>query len=187
MSAGGGPATQRRDRTSLGVRSPRRPRPPRRVLRGTLILLAAVAFLALIDAAWVATTANRELRAARDHLQSGASELVDGRIEDARADFVLAGASADRAVAALDHPTGFIGSKLPAIGDDVRAVKDLAIAATLGARAGGSLVRAAHAAEWHGSRAVTLDEGGPSPPSALEAAAPDLDAAAMSLTGRRLP
>ncbi|TMM21706.1 MAG: hypothetical protein E6F95_10345, partial [Actinobacteria bacterium] len=138
-------------------------------------------FVAFLDAAWVATTATRELRSARDSLQRGASSLVEGRIDDARAAFVLANASADRAVSAMGHPTGRIGSELPVIGDDIRAVKAIGTASELGARAGSSLVRAAQAAGWHGSTAVSLGKGGPFPLTALEAAAPDLDAAASLL------
>jgi hypothetical protein len=138
-------------------------------------------FVAFLDAAWVATTATRELRSARDSLQRGASFLVDGRIDDARAAFVLAGASADRAVSAMGHPTARIGSELPVIGDDVRAVKAMATASELGARAGSSLVGAAQAAGWHGSTSFALGEGGPFPLTALEAATPDLDAAASLL------
>jgi hypothetical protein len=60
-----------------------------------------LALVALLAAGWVATTATRELRSARDSLQRGASSLAEGRIDDSRAAFVLAGASADRAVSAM--------------------------------------------------------------------------------------
>jgi hypothetical protein len=144
-------------------------------------VLAAAALLAFLDAAWVATTASRELRSTRALLERGASALVEGRIDDAKSSFELASASADRAVDALGHPTGLIGGRLPVIGDDVRAVKGLASASEIGARAGSSLVLAAGAAGWHGSTAVALSDGGPYQPAALAAAAPDLDVASRLL------
>jgi hypothetical protein len=137
--------------------------------------------VALLDAAWVATTTTRELRLARDSLQRGASSLVEGKIDDATAAFVAAGDSADEAISAMGHPTALIGSELPVIGDDVRAVKAMATASQLGARAGSSLAVAARAAGWHGSTTLTFGEGGPFPLTAVEAAAPDLDAAAALL------
>jgi hypothetical protein len=182
MSAGPQTPTDMPDRTEVRVRvKPRRPWWRRRSVRWSLAILGTLALVALLDAAWVATTTNRELRSARDSLQRGGSFLVEGRIDDARAAFVLAGASADRAVSAMGHPTARIGSELPVIGDDVRAVKAMATASELGARAGSSLVGAAQAAGWHGSTSFSLGEGGPFPLTALEAAAPDLDAAASLL------
>ena len=142
-----------------------------------MVVLAAV-----LDAVWVGTTAARQLRAARNDLENGKAALIEGRLAEAQADFAQAGASAERAVDAMGHPTAVMGSKLPLIGDDVRAVRDLGVAADLSAQAGNLLVRAADAAGWHGSKAIVLSEGGPSPPSVLKAAAPDLDAAAKLMT-----
>jgi hypothetical protein len=183
MAAGRRTPTDTRNRSSARVKEKGRRRPwwRRRSIRLSLALLGTLIFVAFLDAAWVATTATRELRSARDSLQRGASSLVEGRIDDARAAFVLAKASADRAVSAMGHPTGRIGSELPVIGDDIRAVKAMGTASELAATAGSSLVRAAQEAGWHGSTTVSLGKGGPFPLTALEVAAPDLDAAASLL------
>src|SRR6266516_51017 len=86
MSAGRRTPTETRTRTWARVRVKRlRPWWRRRWVRWSLTILGALTFVALLDAVWVATTATRELRSARDPLQRGASSLVEGRIDDARA------------------------------------------------------------------------------------------------------
>lgn len=173
--------TRPRLRERIRVRA-RAPRSRRRHVRIGLLALGALALLAALDAVWVATTAGRELGATRDRLEAGADALLEGRLDEASASFLLAQASAEHTSSALRHPTGAVGGWLPILGDDVQAVRALSSASGLAAQAGRSLVRAARDAGWDGTTIRGLASAGSIDTAAIARARPQVEAAATLLT-----
>lgn len=137
--------------------------------------------LALLDVVYVAATAPRELRSARDHLQAGAVALQAGDLSEARTQFTVAGDSIVRARRALGQPVvGLIGW-LPRVGENVDAVRTLADASGVAASAALHLVDAAETVGWTGHELPSFDSGVVQVVRGLEEAAPDLEAAARAL------
>jgi hypothetical protein len=137
--------------------------------------------LAVLDVVYVAATAPRELRSARDHLEAGAVALQTGDLAQARTQFTVARDSIARAQGALGQPVvGLIGL-LPRIGDNVDAVRSLADASGGAASAALRLVDAAETVGWTGHELPSFDSGVVQVVHGLEQAAPDLEAAARAL------
>ena len=139
-----------------------------------------------LDALWVVTSAERNLRSARDHLQLGADALVDGALETSHANFLLASNEGRAAKSSLWHPALGVASILPWLSDDVDAIRALGAAAELAAGAGDDLVQAAQDVGWTGEGLPGAGEGGLVDPGVIEAASPGLDAAARGLDDARL-
>jgi hypothetical protein len=137
--------------------------------------------LAVIDVVYVAATAPRELRSARDHLEAGAVALQTGDLTEARTQFTVARDSITRAQGALGQPVvGLIGV-LPRVGDNVDAIRSLADASGGAASAALRLVDAAETVGWTGHELPSFDSGVVQVVHGLEQAAPDLEAAARAL------
>lgn len=137
--------------------------------------------LGALDAVYVAATAPRELRSARDHLQTGADALQAGNLDEARTQFTVARDAIARARGALGQPVvGLIGW-LPRVGDNVEAVRSLADASSDAATAALFLVDAAETVGWTGHQLPSFDSGVVRAVQGLEEAAPDLEAAARAL------
>ncbi|HEX9885632.1 MAG TPA: DUF4012 domain-containing protein, partial [Longimicrobiales bacterium] len=161
----------------------RRPRSRRRVvLTVGSLALGAIALLAALDAVWVATTAGRELRATRDRLVAGSDALLEGRPDEASTSFLLAEESAGRVAGALRHPMGTVAAWLPIVGDDVHALRALAGASELAARAGRSLAEAAQETGWDGTTVPGLSSAGSIDTAAVARAGPAVRSAATLLT-----
>src|SRR5919198_518991 len=90
-----------------------------------LLLLGGVVLLAAVDAAWSFTRIKRDLSDVRYQLGQGIADLKDGRLRDASARFSLARTTAEDARSVTWHPTPWLGSLLPWVGDDVKAVRAL--------------------------------------------------------------
>lgn len=128
-------------------------------VRVTFVVVAVAVVAIGFDAYYAATTAARELRSARTHLQQGAGALTAGRLDDARAAFSLASDASARAKNALNQPAARLASVLPWIGDDVEAVSALADASALSSDAAGHLADAASAAGWDGGELASFHQG----------------------------
>jgi Protein of unknown function (DUF4012) len=141
------------------------------------LFLAALA----LDAAYVASTAPRELRSARDALQAGGDSLQAGHLQEARLRFTVARDAIERADDALGQPVVGLVSLIPGVGDDVDAVRSLAGASDRAASAGLDLVDAAQAIGWTGDELPSFANGVVRIVDGLQKAAPELDAAARAL------
>ena len=146
------PADSKRVHSRVKVKRRRRPwwkRPRVFVPVAAIGLLLA---LGALDAVYVAATAPRELRSARDHLQTGADALQAGNLDEARTQFTVARDAIARARGALGQPVvGLIGW-LPRVGDNVDAVRSLADASGRPGR-----LRAGRALEPGGFALVSAD------------------------------
>jgi hypothetical protein len=161
-------------------RSGRGSRRRRLKIAGLLVLGGLGLFLAA-DAAWVATTASRELSSVRDLMTRGAEALEAGRLDEAESSFRLASARAEHAGGALAHPAAAIARALPLIGDDVDAARHVAEAAGHAARAGSFAVAAAIAVGWDGQGLSGGGAGRIVDPDGVARAAPDLSRARAQL------
>jgi len=159
----------------------------RKVRRRILAAVGIVAFLALLDGAWAATSSIRGLQQVRFQLEAAAEDLAAGRLDDADSRFDLARTFADRAGNLTLHPAGALADVLPLIGDDVDAVQTMARSVGRVADAGTSLVQAARAVGWDGSGLPGTEAGGRIDLGPIEDAAPFLDQAATRMgEARRL-
>jgi hypothetical protein len=158
----------------------------RKIRRRILAAVGIVAFLALLDGAWAATTSIRGLQQVRFQLESAAEDLAAGRLDDADSRFELARTFADRAGKLTLHPAGALADVLPLIGDDVDAVQTMARSIGRVADAGTSLVQAARAVGWDGSGLPGTEAGGRIDLDPIEDAAPFLDQAATRMGEARL-
>jgi hypothetical protein len=164
----------RRRRSGRGIRR-------RRLKIAGLLVLGGLGLFLAADAAWVATTASRELSSVRDLMARGAEALEAGRIDEAESSFRLASARAEHAGGALAHPAATIARAFPLIGDDVDAARLVAEAAGHAARAGSLAVAGAIAAGWDGEGLTGGGAGRIVDPDAVARAAPDLASARAEL------
>jgi hypothetical protein len=173
------------DPTVRRVRVRRRRKKPwwrrRKYRRRILAAVGIVAFLALLDGAWAATTSVRGLQQVRFQLEAAAEDLAAGRLDDADSRFGLARTFADRAGNLTLHPAGALADVVPLIGDDVDAVQTMARSVGRVADAGTSLVQAARAVGWDGSGLPGTEAGGRIDLDPIEDAAPFLDQAAIRM------
>jgi hypothetical protein len=115
--------------------------------------------LLVLDAAWVATRARDDLNEARAGIVRGADALVDGRLDDARGAFGDAERAADGASGMMSHPAGAVAGWIGPLADDVAAIRGVANASALVARAGLRLADAAERTGWNGAGASDLGPG----------------------------
>jgi hypothetical protein len=66
--------------------------------------VGAVGFVALLDGAWAANGAVRDLLQVRHQLEAAAEDIVDGRLKDAEERFRLARSFAKDAAGLTAHP-----------------------------------------------------------------------------------
>lgn len=150
----------------------------RRNLLRILWILAAVVVLLVLDAGWSAMTLHRALPMVRTNLSAGADALVAGDLSGAGTAFQAADNAAGQAVTAATHPGLRLAALLPWIGDDAHAVRSLAEASQLAARAGDTLVVAAQDAGWDGKGLPGYRTGGKFNPAPIRAASAGLGRAA---------
>jgi hypothetical protein len=170
-------STNQAAQTQVRMRKRRRVR-RRRGRRRAWAAVGALGFVALLDGAWAANGAVRDLLQVRHQLEAAAEDIVEGRLEDAQERFGLARSFADQAAGLTAHPAAALADLLPPFRGDVDAVQIMAAAVDRGADAGTELVRGARAAGWDGSGLPGLDAGGHVPLAPFEAAAPHLREAA---------
>ena len=145
-------------------------------------MLAVLAAVLVVDGIWLGMHVRRDLEAARDDIQAGADAMVAGHVDRAATSFDDARAAADHAGALSDHPAGIVAGALPWIGDDVHAVDDLALAASLSAKAGQTLTGAAQRVGWNGSGIPGVSSGSGISAEVLTQIAPEVRAADADLT-----
>ncbi|MEX2274153.1 MAG: DUF4012 domain-containing protein [Actinomycetota bacterium] len=157
--------------------------PPRpRIGRWILLGVGILGLLGFLDASYAGFTLYRELDAARNALETGATQLQAGDVTGAQASFASAQTAARRAVGAADHPVPRIAGVLPFINDDLDAVRTLGRAADLSAQAGESLAVAADEIGWNGRTLPGFERGGSFDLDVLQTAAPTLGRAAAALS-----
>lgn len=160
----------------------KRRHPVRRWLTRIGWALAAIVVLLAIDTAWSAMTLRRALPIVRTNLSAGAEALVAGNLQGAAGAFQAADNAAGDAVGAATHPGMRVAALLPWIGDDAHAVRSLAEASQLAARAGDTLVIAAQDAGWDGKGLPGYQKGGSFDTAPIEAASAGLARAAALIT-----
>ncbi|MEX1264148.1 MAG: DUF4012 domain-containing protein [Actinomycetota bacterium] len=143
--------------------------------------VVATAALLLVDAVWAGWMTRAALLDARDELACGAGGLGSGDVTIAVECMRRAEERARDAEAFGVHPAAVVGSFLPWIGDDVRAVVPIARAARWAASGGATLARAATEVGWGSDDFSLLDADGTVDLRAIEAATPELEAATADL------
>lgn len=122
---------------SRAPKPPGSPTTPAQRARRAALWLVAVALVALVaDGLYVAWRLNASLDDARVSLDAGRDELSDGRVRAASAAFDDALDAAQGAESLTRHPAYALAGVLPPSSRDADAVRALASAATLSARAG---------------------------------------------------
>ena len=171
-----------RVRERVAVTMPRRVRRRRSFARWGFSAAGLLVLLLVLDGVWVGATVAREADTVRDRLEDGVDSLLDGELRRAEASFSLATEGASRLVDAVNHPVFRVTSWLPALGDDVDAVRDLAGAASLVAGAGTSLTDAAGRAGWDGESIPGLETAATVDVELLSEVAPVVHRAASALS-----
>src|SRR5680860_115189 len=169
------PARRRRTATR------RRSRGPRRVLVGVgvlaLVIVAAVAWLG-----WQALQARDALQAARPLVVQVQEEVTSGQAEPAAATLAELQQHTEEARGSTHGPLWSLAARLPAIGDDVRAVQGLTSVVDDVARdALSPLVEAAGSLD----PAALAPTGGAIDLAPLQEAAPDLEQANAQMQAAR--
>lgn len=142
-----------------------------------VLILSLVVAALFLDALWVGLGTPRKLSRARENLKAGAEALRSGDLNLAASLFAEARQEALAAEGALGHPSARVAARLPWIGDDVRALRQLAAAAESTALAAGALTDAAGAVGWDGAGVPAMQSGGRIDLGAVQRAAPHLDQA----------
>jgi hypothetical protein len=153
----------------------------RRVWPWLLLGAGVVVVLLAIDAAWAGSRAVAGFERARDGLERGGQQLLDGEPVGASTSFASADAGAATAVGALGHPGVEVASWLPWIGPNVDAARRAATAAELAAQGGAAYVNAAQAVGWDGTTLPGFSAGGRIDADVIAKAAPGMEQAASLL------
>src|SRR4051794_8618175 len=153
----------------------------RRLWRWVLIAISVVILLAIIDLAWAGVRAGDAFAQARDGLRDGGTALEAGQLDEARNFFGAAGSAGAEAQSAMDQPAVRLLGIVPGIHANVDALRRSARAIGYAAAGGDSYAAAAAAAGWDGSTIPGFAPGGHIEASSIQAAAPQLDAAATQL------
>ena len=159
----------------------RRPWHRKKPWKYLLPAVAVGALLVVADAAWAGWTAAHALSSTRQQLELGAEALKSGDLDEAESRFEVARREAGPAAGFTAHPTAFLASLLPFIGDDVKAVRALGRAGESSAEAGSALTDAARAVHWNGSSLPGFQQAGAIDLSLMRGAAPDLSTAAAAV------
>jgi hypothetical protein len=154
--------------------------------RKKILLLLAFLFALLIgDGVWTGLSTAKALNSVRSELEKGADAFQAGRVSEAAAHFSAAEDAAARANQFRGHPAAMLGSVLPFIGDDVRAVRSLADASDVIASAGLDVVEAGRATGWNGEGLPGVEQGGSINLDLIDELAPDIEAAARKVETAR--
>ncbi len=149
--------------------------PPRRRRVGLIVgvvIGCAIVLLFIADLAWSGWSAYRGMSRAKSELQVGSTHLLAGDLTEAGSVFQRAGNDAAGAAAALGHPSMTILGRLPWIGDDVKAVRQLATSESEAGLGAMWLVDAAQAASYDGGGIPGFSAGGRVNPGVIERATP---------------
>lgn len=141
-------------------------------LMGVAILLG----LLLLDGIWVAYSVQKGLQDARGSLESGAQAVREGNFDEASGNFHDAESSASGASSSMGHPAAKLIAAFPLVGDDADAIASLARTAQLTAQAGGIITDAATEAGLSAGQGSLLT-GGKIDLASIETAAAGLDEA----------
>jgi hypothetical protein len=171
-----------RVRVRVRVRRKRRRRRGNRLIRWLLLLLAVLAVVLFLDASYCVFSMGRDLRATRDALERGSTQIEAGDVEGAASSFAVAQVAATHADGVSRHPAMALAGLVPGVGDDLDAVRSLTTASDFAAQAGESLTLAAQAARWDGKRVPGIDPGGTIDLSVIRGATPALDRASVLLS-----
>jgi hypothetical protein len=116
---------------------------------GVTAALATASALLVLDGLWAGGQMFRGVASARSDLAEGTVAVVTGDPGAARPFFQDASAAADAVVSAADHPAIQLMTRIPWIGDNVRAVEAVAVASQQTAAAGLAMADAADTLDWH--------------------------------------
>ncbi len=155
--------------------------PARRIVLAVLAALAVVVVLLVLDALWAGRTMVRGVAAARGDLAEGSVAVVTGDPEAAVPHLESAAEAAESALDASGHPSISLASRLPWIGENLRAVEAIAEASQRTADAGLTMAEAARVLDWHDLRIPAAEAIGDVDLATIEAAAPLLDDVATEL------
>jgi hypothetical protein len=155
--------------------------PARRVVLAVLAALAVLLGLLLLDGLWAGRAMVRGVSAARSDLSAGAVAAVTGDPDAAVPHFESAADAADSVLGASGHPSISLASRLPWIGENLRAVEAVGEASRRSADAGLAMVEAARILEWYDLRIPAAKAIGDVDLATIEAAAPTIDEVATEL------
>jgi hypothetical protein len=176
------PSTLRRLTAQVRLPHARRHRSPaRRVVLAVLAALAVLLGLLLLDGLWAGRAMVRGVSAARSDLSAGAVAAVTGDPDAAVPHFESAADAADSVLGASGHPSISLASRLPWIGENLRAVEAVGEASRRSADAGLAMVEAARILEWYDLRIPAAKAIGDVDLATIEAAAPTIDEVATEL------
>jgi hypothetical protein len=159
----------------------RRRSPARRIVIAVVAALAVLLVLLVLDGLWAGRAMVRGVSAARSDLSEGSVAAVTGDPEAAVPHFESAAEAADSVLGASGHPSISLASRLPWIGENLRAVEAVAEASRRSADAGLAMVEAARILEWHDLRIPAAEAIGDVDLATIEAAAPTIDEVATEL------
>jgi hypothetical protein len=155
--------------------------PARRIVIAVLAALAVLLVLLVLDGLWAGRAMVRGVSAARSDLTEGAVAAVTGDPEAAVPHFESAAEAADSVLDASGHPSISLASRLPWIGENLRAVEAVAEASRRSAEAGLTMVEAARILGWQDLRIPAAEAIGDVDLATIEAAAPVIDEVATEL------
>jgi hypothetical protein len=165
-------------------RSPARRVPRSRGQRVALAIFAGLAtalILLVLDGAWAGRQMFRGVAASRSALTEGSVAAVTGDPEAARPFFEDAADAAASTSSAASHPSIRLASRIPWLGDNIRAVEAVADASDETAQAGLAMVQAADTLGWQDLRLPATEAIGSVDLPTLRAATPSLDQVAHLL------
>ncbi len=155
--------------------------PARRIVLAVLAALAVLLVLLVLDGIWAGRTMVRGVAAARSDLAEGSVAVVTGDPEAAVPHLESAAEAAESVLDASGHPSISLASRLPWIGENLRAVEAIAEASQRTAGAGLTMAEAARVLDWHDLRIPAAEAIGDVDLATIEAAAPLLDDVATEL------
>ncbi|MDQ3878556.1 MAG: DUF4012 domain-containing protein [Actinomycetota bacterium] len=141
-SLGGDEDPERETGVSLEQRK-RRPSARKIVTRSIAALVTIAIILFFADLAYSGVGVYSSLSSLRSHLASARTEFRGGRLDEAHAFLRTSRADGDKALSLTHRPSLAALGALPAIGDDVDAIRAIATAGRLAATAGSKAVSAA--------------------------------------------
>jgi Protein of unknown function (DUF4012) len=143
--------------------------------------IATASVLLVLDGLWAGREMFRGVASARSDLADGTVAVVTGDPEAARPFFDEASGAASSVVSAADHPAIQLMSRIPWIGDNIRAVEAVAGASQQTAQAGLAMADAADTLGWQDLRLPATEAIGSVDLPTLRAATPSIDQAARLL------